>query len=466
MSIKGVTSNIGRALAVLLVLLVLIACVAPSATEAPAPAAPAAPAEAPAAPTEEPAAPAEEPAAPKEVVFWAALGGNNGTILEGFVNDFNASQSEVQVKYEFQGAYADTEQKFLAALAADQVPDLVMLEISRIPGFANTEALLPLDDFAAGPDGIDLDDFAEALLNESMINGKLYSLPQARSMPVFYYNKTMFEEAGLDSSQAPQNWDALRDAAIALTKDDGSQYGFGIQIGNPWWYFQQAVENNGGDVSRADPTCQPTFNEAAGVEALQWWYDLVYKDNAAKIYPGQGLTTWEQLQADFISGKVGMMYITTGWMGNIETNSPFEVGVGMLAAGPTGVQIAPTGGNGLVIPATAPAEKQEAAWKFLKWLTDTPQTAAWAMATGYMPLRLSAMEDPALQAYFVERPNFQVAVAQMAQASSFPCIKLHPKTERTLDVLWERIFIGQEDVQKVADEVAAEVEVLMQEMNQ
>lgn len=85
---------------------------------------------------------------------------------------------------------------------------------------------------------------------------------------------------------------------------------------------------------------------------------------------------------------------------------------------------------------------------------------------GDRTLRLSAMEDPALQAYFAERPNFQVAVAQMAQASSFPCIKLHPKTERTLDVLWERIFIGQEDVQKVADEVAAEVEVLMQEMNQ
>lgn len=456
---KRITSNVSRALAIsLVVLLVLIACVAPTAPQAPAPAAPAAPAAAPAA--------AEQPAEPVEVVFWAALGGNNGTILEGMVNDFNALQDEVQVKYEFQGAYSDAEQKFLTALAANQVPDLVMLEISRIPGFANAEALLPLDNFAAGPDGIDLSDFAEALLNESKINGKLYSLPQARSMPVFYYNKTMFEEAGLDSSQAPENWQALREAAIALTKPDDFQYGFGIQIGNPWWYFQEAVENYGGDVSRADPTCQPTFNEAAGVEALQWWYDLVYKDNAAKIYPGQGLTTWEQLQADFISGKMGMMYITTGWMGNIEANSPFEVGVGMLAAGPSGVRKAPTGGNGLVIPAKAPAEKQEAAWKFLKWLTDTPQTAAWAKATGYMPLRLSAMEDPALQAYFVERPNFQVAVAQMAHASSFPCIKLHPKTERTLDVLWERIFVGQEDIQTVADETVAEVEVLMQEMSQ
>ncbi|MEA3336695.1 MAG: ABC transporter substrate-binding protein [Chloroflexota bacterium] len=457
MSTKTHTYRWTSVLAIFMALaLVLTACVAPAVPQAPPPAEPVS------APEAAPAA--EQTEEPVEVVFWAALGGNNGKILEDMVTEFNASQNEVQVKYEFQGAYSDTEQKFLTALAADLVPDLVMLEISRIPGFANAEALLPLDDFANGPDGIDQSDFAEALLNESRINGKLYSLPQARSMPVFYYNKTMFEEAGLDSSKAPENWDALREAAIAVTKEDGSQIGFGIQIGNPWWYFQEAVENIGADVSRADPACAPTFNEAEAVAALQWWYDLVNSDGAAKIYAGQGLTTWEQLQADFISGKVGMMYITTGWMGNIEANSPFEVGVGMLAAGPSDVRKAPTGGNGLVIPAKAPEDKQVAAWTFLKWLTDTPQTAAWAKATGYMPLRLSAINDPALQAYFQERPNFKVAVEQMQYASGFPCIKLHPKTERTLDVLWERIFVGQEEVQTVADETAAEVEVLMQEM--
>jgi len=406
------------------------------------------------------AAPTAAPKQAEEVTFWASLGGDNGKILEGMVKTFNESQNEVKVKYEFQGAYADTEQKFMTALASGQVPDLVMLEISRLPGFADRGALLALDDLASGPDGIDLQDFAGALLAESRINGKLYSLPQARSMPVFYYNKDMFKEAGLDDSQAPKDWAALRDAAVKLTKSDGSRYGFGLQIGNPWWYFQAAVENYGAEISKGNP-CAPSFNEPKAVEALQWWYDLVYKDKAVKIYPGQGLTTWEQLQADFISGKVGMMFITTGWMGNIEKNSKFRVGVGMLPAGPTGIRRVPTGGNGIAIPAKSPATKQKAAWKFLKWLTDTQQTAAWAKATGYMPLRLSAMNDPALQSYFQERPNFKVAVEQMRYASPFPCIKLNPKTESTCDVLWERIFVGKEPIQKVADEVAAQVSALM-----
>lgn len=397
-------------------------------------------------------------AAPTQVVFWSALGGNNGKILDAFVQEFNASQNEVLVVNEFQGAYGDVEQKLMASIASGKTPDLCMLEISRIPAFVGAKAITPLDAFAAGSDGIDLKDFVQGLLEESRIDGKLYSLPQSRSMPVFYYNKDMFRAAGINADKAPANWKAIRDAAIKLSTADGSKIGFGIQTGNPWWYFQSAIESYGAEVSvLKDGKPVPTFNSPEAVAALQWWYDLVKKDKAAKLYVGKGLTSWELLQADFISGKVGMMYITTGWMGNILKNSSFEVGVGPLAAGPTGVRRIPTGGNGIVIPASSPKAKQEAAWKFLKWLTDTKQTANWAMQTGYMPLRISAGNSPELKAYIAKNPAFQVAVDSMLYASAFPSIKRNPRTEPTCDVLWERIFLNNEPIQKVADDVAKQV---------
>jgi sn-glycerol 3-phosphate transport system substrate-binding protein len=404
------------------------------------------------------------PSKKTEVVFWSALGGNNGKILDEMVSRFNSEQSAVQVKNEFQGSYPDTEQKLMASLAAGQPPEVCMLEISRVPGFAYSNSLLPLDDFTKGEDGVDLKDFVPALLEESRIRGKLYSLPQSRSMPVFYYNKKLFKEAGLDPDKAPANWNELREAAKKLTKGD-AQIGFGIQIGNPWWYFQAAIECGGGEVSKVvNGKVVPSFNEPEAVRALQWWYDLVYKDKVAAVYVGQGLTSWEKLQADFISGKVGMMYITTGWMGNIIKNSPFEVGVAMLAAGPTGIRRVPTGGNGLVLPAKTAPEKQKAAWKFLKWITDVPQTVHWAKSTGYMPLRLSAANSSDLQSYFQKNPSFKVAVEQMQFASPFPGIKMHPKTERTCDVLWERIFIGKEPIKTVVDETAKQIETLMAEL--
>lgn len=400
-------------------------------------------------------------AAPTQITFWSALGGNNGKILDSFVQEYNASQSEVAVLNEFQGAYTDAEQKLMASIASGKVPDLCMLEISRIPAFAAAKALMPLDAFAAGKDGIDLKDFVKGLLDESRINGKLYSLPQARSMPVFYYNKDMFREAGLNPDKAPANWKELREAAIKLTAKDGSRIGFGIQTGNPWWYFQSAVESSGAQMSKTvGGKPKASFNEAGAVAALQWWYDLVSKDQAARTYVGKGLGSWEMLQADFISGKVGMMYITTGWMGNIIKNSKFEVGVGMLAAGPTGVRKIPTGGNGIVMLASIPKARQEASWKFLKWLTEPRQAARWAMQTGYMPLRISAGSSPELKDYIAKNPSFQVAVDSMMFASPFPAIKMNPKTEPTCDVLWERIFINNENVQKVADDVAGQVTAL------
>jgi sn-glycerol 3-phosphate transport system substrate-binding protein len=396
-------------------------------------------------------------AGPTQIVFWAALGGNNGTLLEAAVNEFNASQQDVFVKYEFQGDYTTVEQKFATTLATSVVPDLVMLEISRIPVFADRKAILPLDDLAA-KFKLPREDFPVALLGESTIDGKLYSLPQSRSMPVFYYNKDMFRAAGL-SDKAPETWAQLRKAAMALTSKADNRYGFGVQIGNPFWYFSNAVEGNGGAISVKKGSADvPSFNDEKGVAGLKFWYDLVYSDGAARIYPGQGLATWEALQADFISSKVGMMFITTGWMGNIIKNSKFDVGVAMLPIGPGGVRKAPTGGNGIVIPVKSPAKNQEAAFRFLQWLTDTPQTSKWAMNTGYMPLRLSALKDPQLEKYFTVNPSFKVAVEQMRYASPFPGIKMDPKTEPALNVLWERIFVAKEDIKKVADDVAAEIE--------
>ncbi|HOX32225.1 MAG TPA: ABC transporter substrate-binding protein [Spirochaetales bacterium] len=401
-------------------------------------------------------------AGPQQVVFWAALGGNNGKLLEAAVSEYNASQKEVFVKYEFQGDYTATEQKFAAAIAAGAVPDLVMLEISRIPGFAYRKAIKPLDDLAKKYK-LPKEDIPAALLGESTIDGKLYSLPQSRSMPVFYYNKDMLRAAGLPD-KAPETWAELRKAAIAMTNKAEGRYGFGLQIGNPFWYFSNAVEGNGGTISvRKNGVDTPTFNDPAGVAGLKFWYDLVNADGGGRIYPGQGLATWEALQADFISGKVGMMFITTGWMGNIVKNSKFDVGVGMLPVGPGGLRKAPTGGNGIVIPAKAKAKNQDAAFKFLMWLSDTPQTSKWAMQTGYMPLRLSALGDPQMTKYFETNPAFKVAVEQMRWVSAFPGIKMNPKTEPALNVLWERIFVANEDVKKVCDEVAAQIAGFMKE---
>jgi len=81
-----------------------------------------------------------------------------------------------------------------------------------------------------------------------------------------------------------------------------------------------------------------------------------------------------------------------------------------------------------------------------------------------MPLRISAADTPELKDFVAQNPAFKVAVDSMKFASPFPAIKMHPKTERTCDVMWERIFVGKEPIQKVADETAQQVQALMAEL--
>jgi hypothetical protein len=57
-----------------------------------------------------------------------------------------------------------------------------------------------------------------------------------------------------------------------------------------------------------------------------------------------------------------------------------------------------------------------------------------------------------------------VAVEQMQYARSFPSIKLHPKTERTADVMWEKIFVGKEPIKATMDATAKEIAELVKEL--
>jgi sn-glycerol 3-phosphate transport system substrate-binding protein len=64
--------------------------------------------------------------------------------------------------------------------------------------------------------------------------------------------------------------------------------------------------------------------------------------------------------------------------------------------------------------------KQQAAWDFIKWLTQKEQTLTWATATGYLPLRKSATDDPSYQAFLTQKPRFKVAMDLLPQALSEP----------------------------------------------
>ncbi len=257
---------------------------------------------------------------PVKIVYWRSLTGVAGEAQEDLVARFNESQDKVVVEAQFQGAYAELLQKLLAALAAGELPDLVLLDSPFVTLFAKDGALVNLDPFVKGDNSdFDLKDFIPGLMADGYYDGKLYALPLMRSTPLLYVNGDMFAEAGLPR-RAPKTWDEFREFSKKVTKFDSAgqpiQQGAGFTMGqtSAHWYFQGAVYSFGGLVS--DENFGIHLTEEPAIKLATLWQDMVFKDKTG--IPSNS-------HDDFLNKKVAMVFGSTGSMGNLLNRADFEV---------------------------------------------------------------------------------------------------------------------------------------------
>lgn len=253
----------------------------------------------------------------------------------------------------------------------------------------------------------------------SQTGGKTWGIPFQRSTIVLYYNKELFQEAGLDPEKAPQNWAEQAAFAEKLTKRDaaGNVSQWGIQIpssGFPYWLFQGLSTQAGAILANAEGD-KTAYDQPGVVEALQYWIDLATKQ---KVHP-PGIVEWGTTPKDFFEKKCAMMWTTTGNLTNVRTNAKFPFGVAKLPAGKRFGS--PTGGGNFYISSKAPKEQQEAAFKLIQWITNAERAAKWCADTGYVAVRADAFETPTLKTYtagfpqaLVARDQLEFAVAELS----------------------------------------------------
>jgi sn-glycerol 3-phosphate transport system substrate-binding protein len=106
--------------------------------------------------------------------------------------------------------------------------------------------------------------------------------------------------------------------------------------------------------------------------------------------------------------------------------------------------------------AGSPPEKQEAAFKYIAFATSPEITTYWSQTTGYMPVRKSAAASEAMQAFYVENPNFKTAVDQLPKTQPQDAARVFiPNGDQIIGKGLERITVNGEAPQGVFDEVAA-----------
>lgn len=363
--------------------------------------------------TTEAQSPAESSAAPQasstgektEVVFWHSMSGAFGEAIDKIVADYNASQDEVHVTAEYQGNYYDMAAKLQTAVTSGDSPNLAQLEMVRVKMFSDYGILANISD-AAVEAGLDTTQFFDGLMASCDWGAGLYGLPFNRSTPMFYYNKDMFAEVGLDPESPPTNWEELREYANKLSIAD-ERWGFEVPIDA--WFYEAFIMQSDCQLLNEDET-DIAFNNDAGTAPLYLLREMI-DEGSMKAPPGQEYNSYEAARSDFAAGITGMIITSSGDLGTLNTACDFEVGTAFLP-GNTRYGV-PTGGAN-VVALTGHDAEMAATMDFVKYLTSADVAGYWSSVTGYVPISQAAADSDVYQTFLNENENGKTAMAQMA----------------------------------------------------
>jgi sn-glycerol 3-phosphate transport system substrate-binding protein len=363
------------------------------------------------------AGPAAAQAQAAEVSFFypVAVGGPITKLIDTYAADFEKENPNIKVRPIYAGTYQETIVKALTAHKSGTPPVTSVLLSTDMFTLIDEDAIVPFDDFIrTDADREWLKGFFPAFMENSQTGGKTWGIPFQRSTVVLYWNKELFREAGLDPEKPPQNWAEQVEFAQKLTKRDasGAVTQWGIQIpssGFPYWLFQGLSTQAGAIL--ANPAGNRTdFSNPGVLEALQYWIDLAQKH---RVHP-PGIVEWGTTPRDFFERKVAMMWTTTGNLTNVRANARFPFGVAMLPAGKR--RGSPTGGGNFYISKKATRAQQEAAFRFIRWITTPERAAQWGIDTGYVAVSPAAYETAVMKAYAAQFAPALVARDQLPHA--------------------------------------------------
>jgi len=395
------------------------------------------------------------------VEFWHAMGGEHAAVLQEFARAFEEQNSDVRVKLVFQGNYNQLSQKLIASVIARSNPVMAQMYEGWTSRFIARGLLEPVENYFDGPDGLtpaEIEDIWEPFRRNNTWGDKLVTLPFNKSCYVLYLNQDMVRAAGYD--RPPETWSQLREMARKLTvREPGktpSVYGFMLR--SQIEAYSTFLLRAGGNYLSPDGR-SVVVNTPMALKALELLRDIFTTDGSAYLentnYPA----------IPFGSGKIAMYVHSSAAFpfNDLAARGKFQWIAAPLPH-PEGVD-GPTlfqGTNIGIFAGPHSPEVRRAAWRFLKFITNTRNAARWSIATGYVAIRKSSIETPEMRAFLAEHPNYRVPISLIPRATFDPrpsyWDQMRPEiTSRVLDAVNGRESPAQalKDVQQNLEEIIA-----------
>lgn len=364
-------------------------------------------------------------------------------IIRETLKDFDSVHPEIA--YQFQPIPGNYPEKIQLMLGTGKAPDLFWLKGDTAPAYLNFEVLEPLDDYIAQDVDFDAADFFPVFREAFDYKGKSYGVGKDFNAYVLFYNKKMFEEAGI--TDPPSNWEELYQYSKLLTKDtdgDGKTDQYGMVVEPSIDVVMPFAFQNNAQLITEDGTI--TIGRPEFIEAVHYFMSL-YRDGVA-TNPADVGAGW---MGDVFSRRQCAMVLSGGWLiPYLRDNAPdLEYGVAELPAGKKKATVAFT--VAMVIPEQSTFKKE--AWTLLSYLNGKEGMKTWTASGIAFPTRRSVAEDNG----FYDDPVYSVFMNSVTYAQLYK-IDLKERWFDECQAAMQGIFYKNKDIAQTLQELAVNLE--------
>ena len=401
------------------------------------------------------------------ISFWHSMGGVNGQAIDTLVQKFNdENEYGITVEAEYQGSYDDALNKLKSAQIGNMGADLVQVYEIGTRFMIESGWIVPMQSM------VNADEYDTSVLESNLaayytINDMLYSMPFNSSTPLMYYNKDMFDAAGI--TEIPDSLESIAQIGDKLL-DSGAQEV--MSLGIYGWFFEQFIGKQGLEYAnngngRTEAATAVAFDEnGAAANILNEWknlYDLGYAPNVGKGGDA-GL-------ADFSAGKSAITLGSTASLKQIlqDVDGMFEVGTAYFpkvkSTDEGGVSI---GGASLWALDNNDPKKLRATWEFVKFLISPESQAFWNAETGYFPVNVDAHDEDVFKENIEKYPQFETAIDQLHDSApqyAGALLSVFSEARAIVESEIESMLNGNETVDEAVDSMASQINDAIEEYN-
>lgn len=371
--------------------------------------------------------------------FWSSAG-DYMKPYNTLVAQFEKKYPDISVKLEVIDA-KDYQTKLTTELQSGNAPDVMSVSPDYFQYFASNDQLLQLDSHLSKD--IDLSKIPEGLRKEYTLDGKLFGLPENMSTVALWYNKKLFDAAGIKYPTDSWTWSDLSSAAEKLTDKSKGIYGFPVDGSTQEGYYNTVVQAGGSIIN--DAGTKSGLDDPKSIDGLKFLTDL----QAAGVSPSYNQLQETTADSLFVSGKLAMMFGGPWHALEFQQAKLADVDVAPM---PHGASDKTCVINGTSLSVWSKSKNTDAAVKFVEYATATEEGQKAFGSTGLIVPAYEGTQTAWLDQF--PEYNLKAYIESAKHAVPYPTVHQGALWKKVVDQKLVPGWTGQVSIEQAAKSAA------------